>query len=157
MRTSLRLFGIVLVGLLVLGMGSHYDANYETHWPYPTEGALETEYASHVGDRMFLTGTVQAVDRENATVEILVETGQGRLPLTVGGVESTVQPGGALQVYGTVKPDRHLAADRVVVVNPARSSIVFKYGVSVVGALLVVVLFLKRWRFDTDGLGFEVR
>ncbi|WP_424017526.1 hypothetical protein ACOZ4N_16890 [Halorientalis pallida] len=157
MRTSLRLFGIVLVGLLVLGMGSHYDASYETHWPYPTGDALETDYESHVGDRTFLFGTVRTVDRENATVEILVGTEQGQLPLTVGGVERSVRPGGALQVYGTVEPDRHLAADRVVVVNPAGSSKIFKYGVSVVGALLVVVLFFRRWRFDTDGVGFEVR
>ncbi|SDF42567.1 hypothetical protein [Halorientalis regularis] len=157
MRPSLRLFGIVLVGLLVLGMGVHYDANYETNWPYPTGDALETDYESHVGDRTFLFGTVRAVDRENATVEILVETEQGELPLTVGGVERSVQPGGAVQVYGTVEPDRHLAADRVVVVNPAGSSLLFKYGVSLVGALLVVVLFFRHWRFDTDGVGFEVR
>jgi preprotein translocase subunit SecF len=72
-------------------------------------------------------------------------------------VERSVQPGGAVQVYGTVEPDRHLAADRVVVVNPAGSSMLFKYGVSLVGALLVVVLFFRHWRFDTDGVGFEVR
>ncbi|WP_136716755.1 hypothetical protein [Halorientalis salina] len=157
MRPGVRVLGVVLLGLLLVGMGSHYDANYENHWPYPTGDALESDYETHVGEQVFVSGTVQAVDRGNETVEILVETEQGELPLTVSGVSRDVQPGGALQVYGTVRPDTHLTADNVVVVNSAGSSRTFKYAVSLIGALLVVVLFFRHWRVDRDDIGFEVK
>ena len=157
MHPGVRLLGVVLLGLLLVGMGSHYETSHEDHWPYPGGTELHTEYEKHVGEQTFLSGTVQSVDRENETVEILVETEHGQLPLTVSGVSRSIQPGGALQVYGTVDPDHHLAADSVVVVNPAGSSKAFKYAVSLVGALLVVVLFFRHWRVDTDDVGFEVR
>jgi hypothetical protein len=157
MRPGVRVLGIVLLGLLLVGMGSHYDANYDDHWPYPTGDALESDYGTHVGEQTFLFGTVRTVDRGNETVEILVRTDQGHLLLTVSGVSRDVQPGGVLQVYGTVRPDAHLTADNVIVVNPAGSSKAFKYAVSLVGALLVVVLFFRHWRVDRDDIGFEVK
>jgi len=157
MHPGVRLLGVVLLGLLLVGMGNHYETSFEDNWPYPTGDALDADYETHVDEQTFLTGTVQTVDRENETVEILVETEHGQLPLTVSGVCRSIQPGGALQVYGTVEPDHHLAANNVVVVNPAGSSKAFKYAVSLVGALLVVGLFFRHWRVDTDDVGFEVR
>jgi len=157
MRASLRLLGIVLCLLLVVGMSVHYDAVDDDHWPYPDGADLDANYGDHVGERTFLFGTVQETDPANGTVDILVETDRGQLPLTVGGVDRAVEPGGVIQVHGTVRPDRRLTAETVVVVNPAGSSKLFKYAVSLVGALLVAVLFFSHWRIDFDELGFEVK
>lgn len=157
MRASLRLLGIVLCGLALLGMCVHYAAAYDDRWPYPDGADLDANYENHVGERTFLFGTVQETDRANETAEILVETERGQLPLTVSGVDQAVESGGTIQVYGTVRPDRGLAAETVVVVNPAGTSKLFKYAVSLVGVLLVVVLFFRHWRVDTDKLGFRVK
>ena len=157
MRTSLRLLGIAVCLLLVAGMGVHFDAVDDDHWPYANATALDANYGDHVGERTFLFGTVQETDRANETVAILVETEQGQLPLTVSGVDESVNPGGVIQVYGTVRPGGRLAAENVVVVNPAGSSKLFKYAVSLVGVLLVVALFFRHWQIDVGELGFEVK
>ena len=157
MRLGLRLLGMVVCVLLVVGMGVHFDAVEDDHWPYANATALDANYGDHVGEQTFLFGTVQETDRANETVEMLVETERGQLPLTVSGVDRAVAPGGTLQVYGTVRPDRRLTAENVVVVNPAGSSTLFKYAVSLVGVVLVAVLFFRHWRIDLDRLGFEAK
>jgi hypothetical protein len=157
MRLGLRLLGMVVCVLLVVGMGVHYAAVYDDRWPYPDGTTLDRNYGDHVGERTFLFGTVQETDRANETVAMLVETERGQLPLSVSGVDRAVQPGGTLQVYGTVRPEGRLAAESVVVVNPAGSSALFKYAVSLVGVVLVAVLFFRHWRIDLDGLGFEAK
>jgi len=157
MRPGVRLLGIALLALLLVGMGSHYAVSYEDHWPYPTNDALYDEYDRHVGERAFVSGTVQETDPSNRTARIRFEATDGPVTLTVEGVDASVSPGGVLQVYGTLRDDRRISAANVVVVNPAGSSKAFKYGVSLVGALLVVVLFFRHWRVDTDEMGFEVK
>jgi hypothetical protein len=43
------------------------------------------------------------------------------------------------------------------VVNPSGSSLVYKYGTSLVGAALVLVVFFRYWRVDWGSLSLEVR
>lgn len=77
--------------------------------------------------------------------------------MSVRSFDVQVEPGGTVQVYGTLRPNNIIKAERVVVVNPARTSKWYKYAVSVVGALLVVIMFFRWWRFDPVTLAFERR
>lgn len=157
MKRASRLVAVAVVLVLLGGMGVHYDTTYETEWPYPTTDAIAADYDRHVGQQVFLTGTVRRVDEGADRGEIEVRHTRGSMALTVDSFDVRVQPGGAVQVYGTVRPDHVLAADTVEVVNPAGSSKLYKYGVSLVGAALVVVLFLGHWRIDLRRRSFEVR
>jgi len=154
-KTRTRALLVALALLLVLGTGVHYDSQYGNQWPYPDHDALASEYDQHVASDTLVFGTVQSVDDETARIE--VQHSDGTFEMTVEDFHAGVQPGGMVQVYGLLGPDRTITASNVVVVNPAGTSTLFKYGVSLVGAALVTVLFFREWRVDVDELAFEVR
>jgi len=149
---------IVLVCLCgTMGLVVNYDTNATAHDRSPSPSEVEADYGAHVGQEVLFWGQVQSVSTDTARAEIDVVTANGTLELTVTGFRATVQPGGNVQVYGTLQPAQTIAADDVVVVNPAGSSRLYKYGVSLVGALLVLVQFFRHWRIDRDRLAFEGR
>lgn len=149
---------LILVAIgLVVGMGIHYETQSEQHWPYPTGDDLAADYDQQVGQEIFIFGAVTSIDRAADRGTIRVQYDGGQLGMTVRGFDADVRPGGTVQVVGTIEPDHTIDASTIRVVNPAGSSLLFKYGVSLVGALLVTVLFLRDWRIDLRRLAFEVR
>jgi len=150
---------VALIALLVgltLGAGVHYEAVDETHWPYPSEDRIGADYDRHVGERTFLFGTVTAVEGPS-TITVDVETDTDDFELTARGVSAAVRPGGTVQLLGTLRSDHRMTVQRAVVVNPASGSVAYKYAVSAVGALFVLVVFFGSWRADVDRLRFEPR
>ncbi|MFB6308596.1 MAG: hypothetical protein ABEH35_04630 [Haloarculaceae archaeon] len=144
---------VAVVLLLALGgLGVHSAATWDQRWPYPSGEDLGQDYESHIGEETLLFGTVTDTDEDQrrATVRAGVE-------LQVDGFTADVQPGGIVQVYGTIRPDHVIEAENVVVVNPAAGSKIYKYATSLVGAILVLVVFFRSWRIDTDEIALEVR
>ena len=149
---------VLLLALgLVFGMGVHYDTQSDQQWRYVDADSVGTDYDQYVGQQVFFTGTVESVDSASNTGTIRVDYTGGSFELTVQGLDADVRPGGVVQAVGTLQPGYTLDAQTVRVVNPASSSLLFKYGVSLVGAALVTVLFLRHWRIDLRTLSFEVR
>lgn len=157
MRLRRRLLLLGVLCCLLFGLGVHYGAVEDERSPYPTTDELDADYGAYVGTETLVFGDVVAVDEaaDRATIEVSTETGS--FELTVAGFENAVQPGGTVQVYGVLRADRTVEATNVAVVNPAGSSNAYKYAVSAVGAVLVLVLFFSSWRFDAEDAGFEVR
>jgi hypothetical protein len=147
---------IVLLAAVV-GAGIHYDAAEPAHCPYPTEDTLGERYDPAVGNQALLLGEVRSIDTADNTAVITVEHDTGTFEMRVTGIQTAVEPSGVVQVYGTLQPGHTIAAQSTVVVNPAGSSTTYKYAVSVVGALLVLAVFFRRWRFDTETRGFVPR
>lgn len=147
-----------LIGLLVLataGLGVYADATGDDRWPYPTADALGSGYDDHTGEQALLFGTVESVDAD--TAQIRVEYDEGSFQMTVQNFDASVQSGGTVQVYGTLAPDRTIDAERVAVVNPAGSSLLFKYGISVVAVILFLLVFFRYWRIDWGTYSLEAR
>lgn len=157
----MRLAGRVVVALVLLGvlvgLCVHYGAVEPDRGPYPTTDELDADYDAYVGESMLVFGDVTEIDESTDWATITVSTTTGEFDMTVTGFTATVQPGGVVQVYGTLEPDRTIAASNVEVVNPAGSSKLYKYGVSAVGAALVLVLFFRSWKLDRESIAFEVR
>ncbi|QLD87069.1 hypothetical protein HWV23_15505 [Natronomonas halophila] len=128
-----------LIGVVLFGAGTIPSVD------------VTTDYESRVGERVQVAGTVVDTDPVRIDHEGVV--------LTVVGAESStdepIKRGDHLVVYGTVEPDRTIAAHNIVV----RSSWEFQYlyGVSLVGALWVLGRFLRGWRLDVSRLAFEPR
>lgn len=157
MHTAVRVIGAVLLLAVVAGAGVHYDVVEPTQWPYPSNDDLAEAYDSAVGERALLFGEVQSVDATDDTAVITVEHSTGEFDMRVTNIEATVDPGGTIQVYGTLQPEYTIAAQSTVVVNPAGSSKTYKYAVSALGAMLILVAFFRQWRVDRDALGFVPR
>jgi len=150
-----------LVTLLALGlvfaMGVHYDTQIDQRSPYPDTSQLASDYDDYVGSEVYINAVVESVDPGGDTIRIEIEHETDSIAVTVENVDVEVQSGSTVHIYGTLEPDRVIAAENVVVVNPSPSALYYKYGVSVVGALLVVVSVLRHWRIDVRELAFEVR
>jgi hypothetical protein len=157
MRLAVRLFISVLAVGLVFGMGVHYDVAGDHHWPYPDGDDLAEDYDAYVGDTTLLFGTVESVDESAGTARIRVEHVGGELVLTVRGFEVDVESGGAVQVFGQIEQGHTMTAHRIAVVNPSSGAEHLKFGLSGLGALLVLVAFFREWRVDWDAYAFRGR
>ena len=146
-----------LVAVLLLsalgGLFVHGGATSEAPYPLPHE--IAPEYDSYVGDTVLLFGRVTSVADETLTIE--AESEGVILELQVTGSQTTVEPGGVIQVYGELRPNRTMAAQQVVVVNQSGGSAWYKYAVSAVGALGFLVAFGRYWRVDTETWTVEGR
>ncbi|ACV11285.1 hypothetical protein Huta_1106 [Halorhabdus utahensis DSM 12940] len=151
--------GLLVIGLagLLLGMGVHYGAVEEDHWPYPEADEIAGQPAEHIGEELFLFGTVTAVDADAETATIRVAASPESISITVQSFDRAAQSGGTVQVLGELTDERTVDADRVVVVNDSGGAEWYKYGVSVIGAIVVLIAFFRYWRIDTDSWSFGVR
>lgn len=150
--------GLAIVALLAAlgGLCIHYADTAGAHHPYPTQDDLATDYDAYVGEDVRLFATVKQVDEAADTATVRVDSSAGSFRMTVDAFDVQVNPGGVVQVYGTLRANHEITAQNVAVVNPAGASKAYKYGVSVVGALLVLAVFFRSWEFDADVLAFEV-
>lgn len=155
MKLWARVAMAVLLVTVLFGSTVHYDMAEDDHDPYPQNEDLATDYDAHVGEQTLLFGTVQSV--ENDQVVIQVESDAAPFEMTVPNATAEVQPGGVVQVYGTLGPERVIQPERTEVVNVSGGSNTYKYGVSAVGALLVVILVFRYWTIDTEEWAIEVR
>jgi len=137
------------------GLFVHADITEEQRWPYPDAADLSSDYDSHVGQQAMIFGTVTAVSESG--MEIRAESDGQSITLRVTGTEATVEPGGVVQVYGTLEPDQTIAAERVEVVNSSRWAEVYKYGASAIGAAGFLLLFFRYWRINRDTWTMEAR
>lgn len=157
MHTAVRVVVAVLLLAVIAGSGVHYDVAEPTQWPYPTDDELAESYEPAVGEPALLFGEVQTIDTTDTTAVITVEHDTGAFDLRVMNLDASVEPGGTIQVYGTLQSDYTIVAQSTVVVNPAGSSTTYKYAVSALGALFILAAFARQWRFDRATLGFVPR
>jgi len=149
--------GVVVLLAAVGGLCVHYDATFDDNAPYPSTDDLATDYEHYVGEETLVFGDVERVDAEAERATVRVDSDEGEFELVVESFTERPQPGGVVQVYGTLEANYTMVATNVAVVNPAGVSKAYKYAVSVVGSVLVLVLFFRHWRVDTEGLAFELR
>lgn len=163
------ILGCVLLAIL-FGFAVHYGANVDTQERYPDNEDVATAYDSHVGQTVRISGTVRTTSANGSSGEraggpggadgsmtVTLRQYESFGPVTVQGADRTAPPGGTVQVIGTLEPDRAVTAQRVLPVNARSWSEPYKYAVSVVGAALVLVAFVREWRVDVETLAFEVR
>ena len=146
---------VLLVGV-VLVSGVHYDIREEHYREQPTTDEILTEYDRHVDERTLLFGTVEAVDSEAETATIRVDDTEPTT-IQVRELEADVDRGGTVQIYGMLRSGHRIDADEVVVVDRGTGVAVYKYGISAVGALVILAGFFRDWRFDPSRLAFVPR
>jgi len=149
---------LLLAALLLAALGGlfvHEDATADARTPYPEPHELAADYDSHVGETVLVFGTVTAADGRDIVVE--ADSEGVTIELRVTDTSASVAPGGVVQVYGELRPSKELAAQRTVVVNDSSGAGWYKYGVSVLGALGFLVVFLRQWRLDRETWTLEAR
>lgn len=155
MHPRVRLLAGFLLLVALFGMGVHADATHDRRWPHPTADELHADYDRYTGERTLLFGTVERVTNGRATVR--VEHSAGSFEMTVTDFEAAVQPGGTVQILGTLGAGQSIAAETVVVVSPSGSSTLYKYAVSLVAVAVFLLAFFRYWWPDFDSFQLEAR
>ncbi len=149
---------LVLIGG-VLSLGVHYDVQESNHDTYSDTENLKIAPEEYIDRQVFVIGTVEELSEEQNTATIRIETDNGPFTADIErfSAQRGVQSGGVVQVYGTFRGEYLIQADNVRVVNPAGSSNIYKYAVSIVAAILIMILFFRYWSLNLQTLGFEVK
>ncbi|EMA00820.1 hypothetical protein SAMN05443574_101241 [Haloarcula vallismortis] len=155
MHVWVRVVIVLALFLTLGGLFVHAEVTEEKWSPYPDAADLSAEYDSYVGQRVMVFGTVTAISEDR--IEIKAESDGTTVPLGVTGASTAAEPGGVVQVYGTLEPEQTIAAERVEVINSSRWVEFYKYGASAVGALGFLLLFFRHWRIDRDTWTLEAR
>ena len=154
-RVWVRVAVVLVLCLTLGGLFVHAEVTDDERSPYPDAAELFSDYDSYVGQQVLIIGTVTETGSDG--MEIRAESDGVSINLTVTGARTAVEPGGVVQVYGTLEPRRTIAADRVEVVNSSRWAAFYKYGASVVGAVGFLLLFVRHWRLARDTWTLEAR
>jgi hypothetical protein len=153
-----RLIAAGLLLVLTAGLCVHYGGTYDENWPYPTGEQLAQEPDGWDGKRVLLFGEVEEQTETGFVMTVDDDAGDVARTVTVQESSVAVEPGGVVQVYGTLSErGTTQTADSVVVVNSHPADSRYKLGTSAIGVLLTVGLFLWYWRIDWRKLRFVRR
>lgn len=155
MRVWVRVVIVLGLCLTLGGLFVHAAVTEEQRSPYPDAEDLSAGYDSYVGQEVMVFGTV--TDTSENGIQIRAESDGTAITLRVTETEAAVEPGGVVQVYGTLEPNQTITAERVEVVNSSRWAEFYKYGASAIGALGFLLLFFRYWRIDRDTWTLEAR
>lgn len=142
---------------LMVGFGSLSPA--PALGDYPDEDALAKAPEAHVGETVQLSGAVSQTDPVAVRVQYDYyadgERAAGSYRLTIRGVDTPVERGDSLQVFGTVESDGTIQAQSVVVVPPANYA--YMYGISALAGLWVLARLVRGWSLDWETGALERR
>ncbi|MFB6149810.1 MAG: hypothetical protein ABEJ48_09110 [Halobacteriales archaeon] len=141
------------LAVLLVGMFVHYGAVAPAHDPSPTAAELRADYASHVGDSLYVWADV--IDRDADHVTVQFGSPPDGIVLSVRTTRADIDRGDVIQLYGTLRPNRVVVPDRIVVSD--RTGLTGLYTVSVIAAVGTAAAFLRSWRFDRSQYGFVPR
>lgn len=111
---------------------------------YPTEELVGPTPGEYVGDLVDLSGTVVETD----PVEIRVRYGgESQRILTVTGVQTPVEPGDELRVFGRLVDEDTVRATRAFAVPPL--GYLYTYTVSFLAGVWVLIRLASQWRYDS--------
>jgi hypothetical protein len=126
---------------------------------YPGGDTLGADTAQYVGEAVEVDGTVVRTDPVVLSVGYArwdgerYRTGTARYRIT--GLDRTVRPGQAVEVYGTVQPDGSIRASESVVVPVG--NLRYMYLVSFLAGLWVLTRIVRGWTVAWDEFALRRR
>lgn len=157
MRLAARIVVAAVLLTALLGLCVHYGGTYDDNWPHPTGDQLRDEYDAYAGERVLLIGSVQSVDRDTIVIQITDSADEVAAELEIHGVDESVAPGGTVQVYGVLEPDRTMTPEETVVVDRDASAFGYKLATSIASVLLAIGYVGRHWTVNPRTLAVEPR
>ncbi|MDQ2071146.1 hypothetical protein ACODNH_12770 [Haloarcula sp. NS06] len=155
MRVWVRVVIVLVLCLTLGGLFVHAEITEDERSPYPDATDLSAGYESYVGQQLMVFGTV--TETSEGEMRIRAENDGTAITLRVTETRTAVEPGGVVQVYGTLEPAQTIAAERIEVVNSSRWAEFYKYGASAIGAFGFLLLSFRYWRIDRETWTLEAR
>jgi hypothetical protein len=144
-RKFTRAFVIAILMVLFTGMIVHYSYTAPQNDTVRQSYEMLKSSGEHIGETVYFWSGVSEVSSNQL---ILGET-------KIVNVTETVQPGDGVQVYGTIKSEGKVVAERVIVIESESRTQLFI--VSAIGILFGIATFLRSWSIDIYTLTFVPR
>jgi hypothetical protein len=127
----------------------HYGLNGESHSPTIQPEKFVDQYDQYVGEEVYFWPGVVEVGDDTLIVEYYTVT------YTIQTSRDDIKQGDLIQVYGTLRPGHVIEPHSIV---PSQNSGRQKmYALSLLGSGLVILVFLRCWKFDQKRLAFTTR
>lgn len=120
-------------------------------WVFPRNGRVLADPASHVGERVVLSGQVVGVD----PVVVSLAGADDPVRFRLEGVDQPVARGVTIRAYGVVESNRTLRTLGIVTTRPG--GFVYAAVTSLLAGVLVLARLIRDWRIDRECWGLEPR
>ena len=155
MRSTRLLSLLILIGILcgLLVWAGTLESDPARN-EFPDDNDFAVDYASYVGDRIEVGGTVLAT---NPVVIEVSPDGRDSIELTLTPFNQpdSLSVGDDIVVYGTLEVDNTIAAINTTARQPWESQ--YMYLVSFLAGLWTLGRFIRHWRLNTESLSFTPR
>ena len=127
----------------------HYGMNENLYSPTVQPETFVGEYDAYIGEQVYFWPGVVEVRESKLIVEYYGEK------FTIRTSRNDIKQGDLIQVYGTLRPDHVIEPHSIV---PSQQSGRQKmYIISLLGSVLVVLVFWRSWKFDREDWTFKSR
>ncbi len=136
---------LLLIAMISLCVYSSYE--YPKNLPYPTVDEIVSNYQKNVGEKISIFGTVTRATSDTS----VVSTGKSIFEVK----PMMAKVGDKAEILGTLELDYQIRAESVLVYDgPSYYSI---FARSLIGAGLLILIFLKNWKFKFKVFKFVER
>ena len=151
-RGSSRIFiGLFLVAILLILCEYHYT-NFEEHLEYPSTKMIQQDPESYDGWLISKGGTVSKVG--DSSFVIISMDRDVRYNFVIDSKEE-VYLGDSVEVLGTFRSPNKITPDKMIVVRAQSGKMV--YVRSLIGLLILVIVFFRSWRVNLKEFVFIPR
>lgn len=144
---KLRLLALLAVVIVQLALPVWFGASPVSTGPFVDTSSLADGDSEHIGETAQVYGQVESLDP--VVVRHRLDDGS-QYYFEVTGIDTALNVGAYVEVYGVVTSADHVAAERVVVRGERQHW--YTYGVSVLAVLIVLGSLAWSWRIDTTQL-----
>ena len=150
--SSSRIFiGLFLVAILLILCVYHYT-NFEEHLEYPSTKMIQQDPESYDGWLISKGGIVSKVGESSFVITSMDR--DVRYNFVIDSKEE-VYLGDSVEVLGTFRSPNKVTPDKMIVVRAQSGKMV--YVRSLIGLLILVIVFFRSWKFDHKGFVFIPR
>lgn len=155
MKTKQRLLVCCLLVVMTVGLCVQYAGAEQ--WPSPTPEEIAADSAAADGQTRLVFTRVRTIDLVSGEIRITSPPFRVDIRTVDPAVVERLEPGAAIQVYGTIRSQSEIDAERIVIDYATSSDSRYTYATSILGVLLAAGVFLRFWRINWRELGFEPR
>jgi hypothetical protein len=152
---SRAIIAIPLLLVLFL-LCAYHQANHEYHREYPSVKMIVANYENYIGETASISGEVVGV--HSTTFQLLKKYDKGSkttIFTILPDSDVDVDIGDKVEVLGSLCKDYQIYAEKIIISK--RWKYEFVYIRSFIALILLVLIFMRNWKFDIKRMEFVRR
>jgi hypothetical protein len=140
--------------LILFLLCAYHQTNYKYYREYPSVKMITSDYPKYIGETASISGEV--VGMHSTTFQLLERCGDKNAIFTVlPNSHVDVDVGDNVEVLGTLNTDYQIYAEKMIISKRWKHD--FVYIRSFIALILLVLIFMRNWKFDIKRMEFVRR